>query len=102
VLLDRDGKPVGKYRKSHKMPDESMALGDELRALPTDFGPVGLRIGTDRFFPEIDLVYAAGGARLVLWSQMPEPVEDEHVQDVPVHKHLWTTVHARSGGRRLA
>jgi predicted amidohydrolase len=83
-LLDRAGKLLGKYRKSHKMPDESMALGDELPVFPTDFGPVALRIGTDRFFPEIDMVYAAKGAVLVLWSQMPEPVEDEHAQDFPM------------------
>ena len=29
------------------------------------------------------MVYAAKGARLVLWSQSPEPVEDEHLQDFP-------------------
>ncbi len=82
-LLDREGKLVGKYRKSHKLPDETIDLGDELPVFPTDFGPVAMRIGDDRFFPEIDLVYAARGARIVLWSQAPEPVEDEHAQDFP-------------------
>jgi predicted amidohydrolase len=65
------------------MPDEAMDLGDELPVFDADFGRVAMRIGTDRFFPEIDLVYAARGARVVLWSQMPEPVEDEHAQDFP-------------------
>jgi predicted amidohydrolase len=82
-LLDRQGRLVGKYRKSHKMPDEAIDLGDELPVFPTEFGPVAMRIGTDRFFPEIDLVYAAQGARVVLWSQAPEPVEDEYAQDFP-------------------
>jgi predicted amidohydrolase len=82
-LLDRQGKLVGKYRKSHKMPDEVLDLGDELPVFPTEFGPVAMRIGTDRFFPEIDMVYAAREARMILWSQMPEPVEDEHLQDFP-------------------
>jgi len=82
-LLDRAGKLVGKYRKSHKMPDETMDLGDDLPVFATDVGTVAMRIGTDRFFPEIDLVYVAKGARLALWSQMPEPVEDEHLQDFP-------------------
>jgi len=82
-LVDRRGGLVGKYRKSHKMPDETMDLGDELPVFDVDFGRVAMRIGSDRFFPEIDLVYAARGARVVLWSQMPEPVEDEHAQDFP-------------------
>lgn len=82
-LLDREGRLVGKYRKSHKFPDESFDLGDALPVFPTEFGPVAMRIGTDRFFPEIDMVYAAQGARIVLWSQAPEPVEDEHLQDFP-------------------
>jgi len=82
-LIDRAGKLAGKYRKSHKMPDEDMALGDDLPVFQTDLGPVALRAGTDRFFPEIDQVYCAKGARIILWSQCPEPVEDEHLQDFP-------------------
>ncbi len=82
-LLDRAGNLVGKYRKSHKLPDEPWDLGDQLPVFPTDFGPVAMRIGSDRFFPEIDMVYAARGARIILWSQAPEPVEDEHLQDFP-------------------
>jgi len=83
VLIDRQGKLVGKYRKSHKMPDETLDLGDELPVFDTEFGPLAMRVGTDRFFPEVDLVYAARGARIILWSQAPEPVEDEHAQDFP-------------------
>jgi predicted amidohydrolase len=82
-LLDRQGELVGKYRKSHKMPDETMDLGDELPVFETDFGPVAMRVGTDRLFPEIDLVFCARRARMILWSQMPEPVEDEYLQDFP-------------------
>ncbi len=82
-LCDRSGEIIGKYRKSHKMPDEDMDLGDELPVFDTDLGAVGLRIGTDRFFADIDHVYTAQGTRLILWSQMPEPVDDEYSQDMP-------------------
>lgn len=82
-LLDREGKLVGKYRKSHKLPDETMGCGDELPVFETELGPLAMRIGTDRFFPEIDMVYSARGARMILWSQAPEPLEDEHAQDFP-------------------
>ncbi|MFQ6098808.1 MAG: carbon-nitrogen hydrolase family protein, partial [Armatimonadota bacterium] len=82
-LCDRSGAIVGKYRKSHKMPDEDMDLGDDLPVFDTDFGPIAMRIGTDRFFPDIDHVYTVKGARIIFWSQMPEPVEDEFSQDFP-------------------
>jgi len=82
-LCDRAGNLVGKYRKSHKMPDEDMDLGDDLPVFQTDFGPIAMRIGTDRFFPDIDHVYTAQGARIIFWAQRPEPVEDEYSQDFP-------------------
>jgi len=82
-LCDREGAIIGKYRKSHKMPDEDMDLGDDLPVLETDFGKVAMRIGSDRYFADIDHVYTAKGARMIFWSQMPEPVEDEYLQDFP-------------------
>jgi len=84
-LCDRGGKIVGKYRKSHRLPYEAgpgpgtgFALGDELPVFETDFGPVGMKIGTDHYFPEIDTVLRRRGARLVVWSTSPFPVRDEH------------------------
>ena len=82
-LCGRDGQIIGKYRKSHKMPDEEMDLGDELPVFKTDLGTIAMRIGTDRFFADIDHVYTAQGASIIFWSQMPEPVEDEYAQDMP-------------------
>lgn len=82
-LCDREGKLVGRYRKSHKMPDEDMDLGNDLPVFETEFGPIAMRIGTDRFFPDIDHVYTAKGARIIFWAQAPEPVEDEYAQDFP-------------------
>lgn len=82
-LCGRDGQLVGRYRKSHKMPDEDMALGDELPVFQTDFGKIAMRIGSDRYFADIDHVFTAKGAGMIFWSQMPEPVEDEYLQDFP-------------------
>jgi len=82
-LCSPEGKITGKYRKSHKMPDEDMDLGDDLPVFETHFGPIAMRIGTDRCFVDIDHVYTAKGARIIFWSQMPEPVEDEYQQDMP-------------------
>ena len=82
-LCNRAGEIVGKYRKSHKLPDETMALGDDLPVFPTDFGPIAMRIGSDRFFADMDHVYAAKGARMIFWSQEREPMEDEWLEDYP-------------------
>ncbi len=82
-LCDREGQIVGKYRKSHKMPDEDLDLGDDLPVFKTDFAKIAMRIGTDRFFPDIDHVYTVKGAQIIFWSQRPEPVEDEFSQDFP-------------------
>lgn len=79
-LIDRGGRIVGKYRKSHRLPfEEGIALGDELPVFATDCGPVGLTIGTDHYFPEIDAVLRRRGARLVVWSTTPLPTRDEHL-----------------------
>lgn len=78
-LLDRRGKLVGKYRKSHHLPYETdFALGDDLPTFATDFGCVGLKVGTDQYFPEIDAVLRRRGASLVVWSTRPFPDRDEH------------------------
>jgi predicted amidohydrolase len=78
-LCDRDGNVVGKYRKSHRLPyEDDIDLGDELPVFATDFGAVGLKIGTDHFFPEIDTVLRRRGASLVVWSTKPFPLRDEH------------------------
>ncbi len=79
-LCDRQGRIVGKYRKSHRLPYEhGFRLGDDLPVFDTDFGAVGLKIGTDHFFPEIDRVLRRRGASLIVWSTLPFPQRDEHL-----------------------
>jgi predicted amidohydrolase len=84
-LCNRQGRIVGKYRKSHRLPYEKgpgpwsgFALGEDLPVFATDFGPIGLTIGTDHYFPEIDAVLRRRGAKLIVWSTSPFPLRDEH------------------------
>jgi len=78
-LCDRQGRIVGKYRKSHRLPyEDGIALGDDLPVFATHCGAIGLKIGTDHYFPEIDTVLRRRGARLVVWSTSPFPVRDEY------------------------
>jgi predicted amidohydrolase len=102
-LCDREGKIVGKYRKSHKLPYENdFDLGDELPVFSTDFGAIGLKIGTDHYFPEIDAVLRRRGASLVVWSTKPFPARDEYFITYPLRgratqNHLYYAV-ARYAG----
>jgi len=103
-LCDRAGKIVGKYRKSHRLPyEEGFALGDDLPVFATELGAIGLKVGTDHYFPEIDAVLRRRGASLVVWSTSPFPVRDEHletltVQGRAVHNSLHIVV-ARYAGK---
>jgi predicted amidohydrolase len=81
-LIGPDGQTIGKYRKSHRLPDEPVALGNELPVFDTPLGKVGLMIGTDHYWPEIPLVLALQGAELILWSDGPEPVPQGYPLDV--------------------
>jgi len=92
-LIDRAGKLVGKYRKSHKLPyEDDIALGDDLPVFATEpsaslgpgLGAIGLKVGTDHYFPEIDTVLRRRGASLVVWSTAPFPVRDEYQETLVV------------------
>ena len=81
-LIGADGKTIGKYRKSHRLPYEPIALGDELPVFDTPRGKVGLMIGSDCYWPEIPLVLALQGAELILWSHGPEPAPQGYPLDI--------------------
>jgi predicted amidohydrolase len=82
VLIDRKGTLAGKYRQTHRMPDEALSLGNELPVFRRDYGTIALKSGSDHYFPELDRIYALKGATLIVWSADPEPLEDEHTSDV--------------------
>jgi len=102
-LCDRAGKIVGKYRKSHRLPyEDDFDLGNALPVFSTDFGAIGLKIGTDHYFSEIDTVLRRRGASLVVWSTKPFPVRDEHYITYPIRgraagNHLYYVVTRYAG-----
>lgn len=102
VLFDRSGGVVGKYRKTHALPDDDgLALGDDLPVFKTDFGLVGLSLSTDFYFPEVYWVERMKGADVLVWQQYPERLR-EHFQWLPLlkarcldsHCHLVTAMYA--------
>ncbi|HOD82866.1 MAG: Formamidase [Planctomycetes bacterium ADurb.Bin126] len=73
-LIGPDGGQIGRYRKTHRLPDEPIALGDALGVFETPLGKIGLMIGTDHYWPEVPLVLALEGAEIILWSHTVEAV----------------------------
>jgi predicted amidohydrolase len=78
LLFDRGGRVTGRYRKSHAVADDDkrFALGDELPVFRTDFGKIGLTLGTDFYFPEVYTVLQLKGAEIILWQHYPERLRD--------------------------
>jgi predicted amidohydrolase len=69
VLLGRDGKLVGKYRKTHLPREEweaGITPGNDYPVFDTDFGKVGLIICWDVQFPEPSRAMALKGAEVLL------------------------------------
>jgi predicted amidohydrolase len=81
-LIGPDGAVVGRYRKSHRTPDEPIALGDRLPVFDTPLGKIGLMVGTDHYWPEVPLVLALDGAQIVLASLGVEPVPQGFPLDI--------------------
>ena len=69
VLIDREGKVAGTYRKTHLPREEveaGITPGDSYPVFKTDFGTVGLMICWDLQFPEPARALALKGAEVIL------------------------------------
>jgi predicted amidohydrolase len=68
VLLDRNGRLAGKYRKIHLPREEwrqGITPGSEYPVFRTDFGAVAIQICYDWFFPEPEAIFALQGAEII-------------------------------------
>jgi predicted amidohydrolase len=68
VLLDREGKVAGKYRKIHLPREEwkqGITPGSEYPVFQTDFGTVAIQICYDWFFSEPESIFALKGAEII-------------------------------------
>lgn len=69
ILLDREGRLAGSYRKTHLPREEweaGITPGDEYPVFQTDFGKIGLTICWDVQFPEPARAMALKGAEIIL------------------------------------
>ncbi|MDD2717582.1 MAG: carbon-nitrogen hydrolase family protein, partial [Candidatus Wallbacteria bacterium] len=72
LYIDRSGKIIGKYRKTHLFPTERLehkgwsTPGNELVTVDIHYGKVGLIICYDGDFPEISRILALRGAEIIV------------------------------------
>lgn len=84
VIIDRQGRVAGKYRKTHLCANEKrcfgICAGDELPVFHLDFGVVGIAICMDIYFPEVFRVLTLKGAEMILWPHQTYGPSEETLQ----------------------
>jgi predicted amidohydrolase len=82
LLINRDGKIVGNYKKMHLYGDVGVRAGKKTRVFKTDFGKIGIVICWDIAFPELFKKMKKAGAEVVfcpsLWWHDSPKHETEH------------------------
>ena len=112
VVIDADGSIVGRYRKMH-IPDDPLYYekfyftpGDlGFQAVSTRFGPIGILLCWDQWFPEAARLTAMAGAQIIF---CPTAI-GYHPQDNPgehrIQRESWQVIqrsHAIANGVYLA
>jgi len=98
VLLDRQGRLAGKYRKVHLPREEwkqGVRPGHEYPVFETDFGKVAIQICYDWFFPEAAEMFALQGAEIIFAPTWGNTLPDE---DGQVNGETTFRVRARDNG----
>lgn len=76
VLVDRQGRLAGKYRKTH-LPlaevEDGITAGSDYPVFDTDFGRIGIMICWDAFFPETARILRLKGAEVLFWPLAGDP-----------------------------
>ncbi|TKJ38753.1 MAG: hypothetical protein CEE38_03360 [Planctomycetes bacterium B3_Pla] len=98
VLLNRQGRIAGKYRKIHLPREEwkkGVRPGNTYPVFETDFGKVAIQICYDWFFPESTAIFALQGAEIIFAPTWGNTLPDE---DGKVDGESTFRVRARDNG----
>ena len=79
IILDRNGKNVGCYRKTHVIKgfDVGLDVGDEIPVFTLDFAKVSILSGSDIYMPELSEISTVKGAELFLVCGGIQPLNDD-------------------------
>lgn len=80
ALIDRQGSPLGQYRKSHLVdgPEtDSFEKGTDYPVFDTEIGKIGIMICWDTAYPEVARILALKGAEIILAPAAWEAPFDE-------------------------
>ncbi|MBU3906812.1 MAG: carbon-nitrogen hydrolase family protein [Nanoarchaeota archaeon] len=82
ILIDREGKIRGKYKKIKLYAEKMVNPGKEVHIFKTDFGKIGIAICWDLAFPEIFQKMKKAGAQIVFcpaqWAYEKKAYTKEH------------------------
>jgi len=79
-ILDRNGKEIGRYRKTHITYGEErkgLDKGKELPVFDLDFGKIGIMICYDNYYAETARVLALKGAELILYPLYGDTMKEQ-------------------------
>ena len=100
VILGRDGKICGKYRKTHLPLTEAewgVSQGNTYNIFELDFGKIGILICYDQMFPENARILSLMGAEIIF---IPTQGEDEVLQRAISRAYGLYTVVSGYGGAK--
>ncbi|MGQ9733420.1 MAG: carbon-nitrogen hydrolase family protein, partial [Candidatus Zipacnadales bacterium] len=85
VLIDREGRVVGRYRKTH-LPEAEMRWGvtpgTTYPVFRTDFATLGIAICYDNFFPEVARSLALNGAEIIFLPIWGDGRDNDRTWDI--------------------
>ncbi len=76
IAFSSEGGICGEYAQTHRLPYETFAPGNEIKPIATPLGKLGLSIGSDLFFPEVQWSLVQQGADILIHLSGESPVYD--------------------------
>ncbi len=66
VVFSSTGEVLGEAAQTHRLPGETFEPGDLIRPIPTPIGAIGLSLGSDLYFPEVQWSLSQQGADILV------------------------------------
>jgi predicted amidohydrolase len=93
VLIDRNGKIKGNYKKMRPYAERNVTAGNKIKVFDTDFGKIGIAICWDLAFPKLFKSMKKSGAHIIFcpaqWAYEEKAHENKHnIRELDLLKSL--------------